>query len=61
MLVCFGERSQLTHLPSQSAPSTLVFKKLGLFEDLKTTDYRLDERKGSFFWGKGHVQGPQIW
>ena len=35
-------------------------------------DYRLDGRKGSFFWGKGlckghekrckgHVQGPQIW
>ena len=40
MLVCFGECSLGEfHLPSQSAPSTLVFKKLGLFEDLKTTDY----------------------
>ena len=40
MLVCFGECSLSEfHLPSQSAPSTLVFKKLGLFEDLKTTDY----------------------
>ena len=35
------------------------------FFEFYVSSYRLDGRKGSFFWGKGlckgHVQGPQIW
>ena len=65
--ICCPKRSSNFHsglTNIKPVKKNMIYSKAFICQNLKIL-YRLDSRKGSFFWGKGlckgHLQGPQVW